>query len=443
MEKTTINLLDVLQQAATLLLDRLHQLWPGVTATLWLELLLVSWAALTSVYAWRHPPLKMMKIAGKFGSIFGAHVVPSTFVFWLVLSKALFTGEAATPTPALDMALAVGMLWFVASILKTSNMGTSQKAYIILFLVGVLGLFITNHLGAVIDMLQGAKLSFGAFSLSLWVLFKAIGVFVGLVWATTGTTRELRRYMGRHRKFTPTMREVIVKVSNISGIVVAAIVSLNMLGLDFTALTVFSGALGIGLGFGLRTVFSNLVSGFILLMDKSVKPGDVIAVDGNHGVITEMNARCVVLQTGDGIELMLPNERLVSSNVMNWSYNSKNVRQKLDVVIAYTADLELAQKLMLTLAREHKRVLRSPAPVVFIKDFVHNGINLELRYWLKDPEEGLADVKSDLLMGIWKQFKQHKIQIPLPQMVLHRGGYEPFATTPANGTFGTNNDEEK
>jgi small-conductance mechanosensitive channel len=175
----------------------------------------------------------------------------------------------------------------------------------------------------------------------------------------------------------------------------------------------------LGVGFGLQKVISNLFSGFILLIDRSIKPGDVIQIDDTFGWVNSLGTRCVSLLTRDGVEYLVPNEHLITEKVTNWSYSSKNVRQKIPIGISYNADLRKAIELVVQVAQDHKRVLENPSPVCRVIAFGDSAIELELRIWISDPVEGVMNIRSDLLLGIWDSFKDNHIDVPFPQRDVH------------------------
>ena len=197
------------------------------------------------------------------------------------------------------------------------------------------------------------------------------------------------------------------------------VIVLHYLGLDLTVFALFGGALGLGLGFGLQKVFANLVSGFILLGDKSIKPGDVIQLGDNYGWINFLGSRYVSVVTRNGIEHLIPNENLITGEVINWSYSQNLVRLKVPVGVAYGSDLEKASELMLAAAADTLRVLKDPKPAYLITGFGDNAVNLEVRVWINDPQNGIASVKSDLFRGIWQRFRDHGIEMPYPQRDVH------------------------
>jgi small-conductance mechanosensitive channel len=203
-------------------------------------------------------------------------------------------------------------------------------------------------------------------------------------------------------------------------------VGLSVSGLDLTTLTIFTGAIGIGLGFGLQAIASNFVSGFVLLMDRSIKPGDVISFTGVGGTSTEgfgwvqeLRGRYVVVRDRDGVEMLVPNQNLITNPVINWSYTDPKVRLKLPVRISYRDDPEMAMRVLLKAAEGHRRILKEPAPVSRLMHFNDYGMDLELRFWIADPQEGVNNVRSDVNRAIWRLFKEHSITIPVAQREVH------------------------
>ena len=218
---------------------------------------------------------------------------------------------------------------------------------------------------------------------------------------------------------TPSMQILLSKTVNITLIVVAIVVATSSLGIDLTAFAFIGGAVGVGIGFGLQKVVSNLVSGLVLLLDRSIKPGDVIAIDETYGQIKDMGARYVSIVTRDGAEYLIPNEDLITSRVINWSYSTKHLRIRISVGVSYDTDIHQARELMVASALSNSRVLRDPGPVCHLTDFGEYSINMELRFWIRDPERGVANVSSEIRMAIWEAFKIHGVEIPFPQRVVH------------------------
>ena len=215
------------------------------------------------------------------------------------------------------------------------------------------------------------------------------------------------------------MRVGISKISKVGLLTVAIILALTEAGVNLASLTVFGGALGVGIGFGLQKIVSNFISGFILLGDRSIRPGDVISVGTNYGWVKELRARYIVVRNRDGVETLIPNENLVTTDVINWSYSDRRVRVRVPVQISYNDDPEQAMAIMEQAATANKRVLTSPEPAVRLMEFADSGIALELRVWMTDPEEGVGNVRSDINLAIWHGFKEAGITIPYPQRDVH------------------------
>jgi small-conductance mechanosensitive channel len=213
----------------------------------------------------------------------------------------------------------------------------------------------------------------------------------------------------------PTQQLLAQKLSAVAIIAVAFFVGIDLVGIDLTALAVFSGAFGLAVGFGFQKTFGNLIAGIILLMDRSIKPGDVIVVGDSFGHVTKIGVRAVSIVTRDGKEHLIPNENLMTQEVENWSYSSRDVRVHIPVGIAYDCDLPLAQKLMIEAAKESKRVLQSPEPRVWLRAFGESSVDHEILVWISDPEAGVGNVQSEILNRLWVLFQENDISIPFPQ----------------------------
>ncbi len=195
--------------------------------------------------------------------------------------------------------------------------------------------------------------------------------------------------------------------------------ALNAVGINLSSLAVFGGALGVGLGFGLQRIASNFISGFILVFDRSIKPGDIITVGDKFGWVEQLNARYVVVRNREGVDTLIPNENLITSEVINWSYADTNVRMIIKVQISYNDDPEQALALMLDCAKVSPRILTEPPPTVRLMAFADSGIELQLRVWIADMEKGTGEIRSAINLAIWRTFKENNITIPYPQRDLH------------------------
>ena len=212
------------------------------------------------------------------------------------------------------------------------------------------------------------------------------------------------------------VRAVLAKALRAMLLLIAVLIALSVAGIDLTVLSVFGGALGVGIGLGLQKLASNYIAGFTILLDRSVRLGDMVTVDTRHGIVTKATSRYVVVRGLDGVEAIVPNEIMVTTTVLNHSYSTPDVRVGVPVQVSYDSDLELAMRLMVEAAHRHARVLReSNPPVVTIQRFADNGIDLELGVWIADPKAGQGNLKSELYLDIWRVFREHGVKIPYPQ----------------------------
>jgi small-conductance mechanosensitive channel len=290
----------------------------------------------------------------------------------------------------------------------------------------VIWVFLSLHLlgwgDTVIGVLDSIGMDLGKTRISVWSIAKLLVTVSLFVVAAMWVARWLERHVLKLDALAPTMRIGIAKFLQAFLVGLSVLVGLNAAGLDLTTLNVLTGAIGIGLGFGLQSIAANFVSGFVLLMDRSIKPGDVISFTGTTGTATEgfgwveeLRGRYVVVRDRDGVSTLVPNQNLITNPVVNWSYSDPRVRLKLPVRVSYQNDPEQAMRLMLESTIGHPRVIQDPAPVARLMSFGDHGIELELRFWIADPQEGVNNVRSDVNRAIWRLFKQHGIVIPVAQ----------------------------
>ena len=253
-------------------------------------------------------------------------------------------------------------------------------------------------------------------------LLTAIRIVVALV-ALYAVVKLLNRLVGqalrRTGKLDATQQLLGQKLAAVAILVAAFFIGIDLVGIDLTALAVFSGAFGLAIGFGLQKTFGNLIAGIILLMDRSIKPGDVIAVGDSFGHVTKIGVRAVSIITRDGKEHLIPNENLMTQEVENWSYSSRDVRIHIPVGVAYDCDLPLAQKLMIEAATASARVLDQPGPTIWLIAFGESGIDHEILVWISDPEAGIGSVQSEVLNRLWVLFAENGIKLPNPQRDIH------------------------
>jgi small-conductance mechanosensitive channel len=351
---------------------------------------------------------------------------PLSALLALVLLKAIFS-HYGQPSQLLEVFIPVLFalacirlcVYFLRKAFTTSPLLKSSESLLAgVIWVGVL-LHLFGWLPTVIGLMDSLAFSLGETRISVLSIFKLFAIialaFTLAIWISELITKRV----SRSEHISPSMKVGFAKFSKFLLITLAFLVALNMVGIDLSSLAVFGGALGVGLGFGLQRIASNFISGFILVLDRSIKPGDIITVGQNFGWVEQLNARYLVVRNREGVETLIPNENLITSEVINWSYTDKNVRVVIKIQISYDDDPEQAMALMMACANASPRVLNDPPPNVRLMNFADNGIELHLRVWIADMENGTGTVKSDVNLAIWRAFKQHGITIPYPQRDLH------------------------
>ena len=280
-----------------------------------------------------------------------------------------------------------------------------------------------HQIADAVRLLDSYGFDVGDYRVSLYRAILIVLVVIGVIVAGRMGSLFARHFFRRIGRLDPTQQLLGEKLASVFLWILFVLIGIDLVGINLTALTVFSGALGLAVGFGLQKTFGNLIAGIILLMDRSIKPGDVIAVnDGKNSVVGQVNRigiRAVSVITRDKKEFLIPNENLMVNQVENWSYSSRDIRIAVPVGVAYGTDIALAERLMLEAAAATDRILADPEPAVRMIALGESAIQFELRIWIDDPEDGLGNVRSDLLKEIWRQFVAHGVQVPFPQRDIH------------------------
>jgi small-conductance mechanosensitive channel len=314
-----------------------------------------------------------------------------------------------------SMALVRGVVFVLRQAFPRATWLAAWERIIAATVWGWLALYITDLAPFVIDAMESVQFHVGKQHIDLWTVLRGIAtIFLTVVFALWIAGVIEARLMRVH-SLDANLRIVGVRVAKAVLTVVAILTSLALVGIDMTALSVFTGALGVGLGFGLQKIASNYVSGFIILLDRSIRIGNIIQVGSDSGEVTQITTRYTVLKHPAGSEFIVPNETLIGSTVQNQTYSDTRIRLATTVGVAYDSDLDLACQLMAEAAASHPRVLAEPAPKVFLTQFADSAINLELGLWISDPEEGKGNIVSDINFAIWRAFREHGVAIPFPQ----------------------------
>ena len=345
-------------------------------------------------------------------------ILPVTMLIGLWL-LALVADCAQLPHHLISSIVGLLTAWVLIRLMTTVVANPSLARALALIAWSLAALNLLGLLDDTLAFLDSLALNLGGTRLSLLGVGKGILAMVALLWVASVASGLAENRFKAIRGLTPSAKVLFGKLSRIALFTVAILLALQSIGIDLTAFAVFGGAIGLGIGFGLQKVFSNLISGVILLLDKSVKPGDVIVIGNTYGEINSLGTRCVSVITRDGTEHLIPNEELISQRVENWSYSNTRVRQRIQVGIDYSSDVHKARDLIIEAASVTARVLPNPAPVCHLKDFGDNAIVLEARVWIDDPQNGTGSVRSALLFKILELFEKNDIHFPYPQRDLH------------------------
>lgn len=345
-------------------------------------------------------------------------------LLWLILAW-IGVGVArglSMPAGVLNLAATLVTAWVVIRLFASfiTNSALSRIVAGGVWLVAALN--IVGLLIPTLEMFDGVAVTAGDLRFSLLTLVKALVWLAGGIWIASLLGRLVEHRVFDVSSLTPSMQVLIIKLARIVFVGIAAVIALAAVGIDLTALTLLTGALGLGVGFGLQKAVANFVSGLSMLLDRSIKPGDVISVGETFGWVSSMGGRFVSVHTRDGLEYLIPNEDLITKQVINWSMSDDRVRIRVPIGVSYKSDVHRARQICVDAAGETPRVIDEPAPLCHLVAFGENAIELELRFWIRDPRNGVANVKSDVLLRIWDRFRAGGIEIPFPQRDLHVSG---------------------
>ncbi|MCF8707216.1 mechanosensitive ion channel family protein [Rhizorhapis sp. SPR117] len=392
----------------------------GTSAGIALLILLLSWF----LARWARPRLYQLWLdkAGTHGEGLGNRIGPilryGCASFFLALTANIWPwGNHAALLLGIILAITTAML--VLHVLRGLHMPGWVSIPVTLIVAIAI---ISNKVGGffpLTDALERIGFDAGTRRFSLLSLLTLTVTAVALFAGVRLANRIIEHGISRMKDLDATQKLLGQKLAGITIIVIAFFVGIDIAGIDLTAFAVFSGAFGLAVGFGLQKTFGNLIAGIILLMDRSIKPGDVIVVGDSIGMVNKIGVRAVSIITRDGKEHLIPNENLMTQEVENWSYSDRNVRVRIPVGVSYSSDIKLAQKLMLQAASDSPRVLRSPKPNVWLSGFGDSSVDHEVLVWISDPESGIGGITSDVLTRLWGLFQEHGVEIPFPQRDIH------------------------
>ncbi len=330
-------------------------------------------------------------------------------VVWLIASVINWLD-----TYLIYLALLFSMAWLLITVITQSIRNRAFRRFVavtgwIYVAISILG--ITENVSLVLD---SADFSISGFRLSLLLLIKISVMLILTLWISISLGNFLERRIHRNQDLTPGLQVLFGKILRITLIVVALVIAISSIGIDLTIFSVLSGAIGVGIGFGLQKVVSNFISGLIILADRSIKPGDTISLGETFGWINELRARFVSVITRDGMEYLIPNEDFITQQVINWSFSNELVRIDVKFGVAYDSDPHQVVEIATAATKEVERVVSYRPSVCWLTGFGDSSLDFVLRFWIKDPQNGLTNIKGEVLMALWDTFKENNINIPYP-----------------------------
>jgi len=403
-------------------------------------LLIVSWQLARSFQPRLEKRIRAMKSVNKrLLRLYAVVLRRMEWIFFAVLNGMALLLVRATGWPGSDYvvktALVLALAWLGIALLSRlirSRALSSVVAGAVWVWVALVVLNIDDDMGRLLD---AAGFEMGGHRLTLLLAIKVLLLVGALLWAAVITGNFLENRIDKLDDLSPSLRVLIGKVIKITLITAAVLIGISSLGFDLTVLAVFSGAIGVGLGFGLQKVVSNFISGIIILMDRSIKPGDTISLGETFGWIRELRARFVSVVTRDGHEYLIPNEDFITTQVVNWSFSDQLVRLDVEFGVSYDSDPHQVIELAIEAAQGCRRVYDGRRPVCWMVAFGDSSLNFILRFWITDPRQGLTNIRGTVLLALWDTFKEHGVNIPFPhrEILMKDWGDVPRAFGPSPG----------
>jgi small-conductance mechanosensitive channel len=356
----------------------------------------------------------------------------STAVFAVLTALARVVMEHSTwPSRSYLLAVAakLAFAWLIIRLVTSVIRNTFIVRLVSLSAWLVTALSILGLLDPTIDTLDSVSIVLGGLRLTPLVLIKLGVLLIVALWLSNLASNFVESRITQSGDLTPSIQVLLVKMIRLGLMVFAVAVVMSAVGINLSALAIFSGAAGVGIGFGLQKIVANFISGIILLADKSVKPGDLVTIGDSTGRISAMKTRYISVAAGDGREFLIPNEDLVTQKVTNWTYTDNNTLVKVNFGTNYDADPRLVCKLAIEIAAAAPRALKGKPPNCILVEFTEAGMKFSLTFWIASPD-GMDSVKSDVMLALWEAFKHENIRVPYPVREIRiRGGALPVETT--------------
>lgn len=418
MEKLWLQLQDLL----TNVWQNVFQTWTIYQALIIAAAFVLSWLIAKRV----EPPLEVwvrgLKLNAGFLRLLAALLRRVEWIAFVILTGAaqwIVTSYTwSSRAFFIKLVFNLGLAWLLVSVLSRIIRSRQLSSLVAMAAWVIVALNLTGYLKPTMAALDSLAFSIGEVRLSVLLLLKTFALLIGLTWLATNTGNFVETRIKGMSDLTPSLRVLMGKFVKIFLVVMAIIVALNSVGMDLTVFAVFSGAIGVGLGFGLQKVVSNFISGVIILLDKSIKPGDTISLGETFGWIRELRSRFVSVVTRDGREFLIPNEDFITEKVINWSFTDKLVRLDVDFGVSYDSDPHLVSRLAIEAAESVDRVSNIKRPVCWMTEFGDSSLNFRSRFWISDPQNGLTNIRGMVMLALWDTFKENNIDIPYPHREL-------------------------
>jgi small-conductance mechanosensitive channel len=355
----------------------------------------------------------------------------------ILMGLAIKAATVPSRSYLIGVAASLATAWVVISIAASLIRNAFVNRMVSVVAWSIAALSIVGLLDDVIAGLDRAGIVIGGLRVTALLALKTAALLLISLWGAVAISNFLDTRLRTYRDLTPSIQVLLGKLARAALVTFAVLIVLGSVGIDFSALAIFSGAVGVGVGFGLQKIVSNLVSGIILLADKSIKPGDVITVGDSFGWVDTMGARYTSVVSRDGREYLIPNEDFITQRVVNWTFSNDRVRNDVKFGVSYGSDPHRVRAAAIAATASVARVLKEPAPTCHLVNFGDSSIDFLLRYWIRDPNDGLGAVRSAVMFALWDAFKRDGIEFPFPQrdmnlkepvrVVVERGGETPPA----------------
>jgi small-conductance mechanosensitive channel len=356
----------------------------------------------------------------------------STAVFAVLMTLArvvMLTSTWPSRSYLLSVAANLAFAWLIIRLVTSVIRNEFIVRLVSLSAWLVAALSILGRLDPTVEALDSVSVVLGDLRLTPLLLIKLAVLLAVALWLTNIASNFVESRITRSGDLTPSIQVLLIKMIRLAFMIFAVAVVMSAVGINLSALAIFSGAAGVGIGFGLQKIVANFISGIILLADKSVKPGDLVTIGDSSGRISAMKTRYISVAAGDGREFLIPNEDLVTQKVTNWTYTDKNTLVKVNFGTNYDADPRLVCKLAIDVAAAAPRAIKGKPPNCILVEFAEAGMKFSLTFWIADPD-GMDNVKSDVMLSLWEVFKREGIRVPYPVREIRiRGGALPVETT--------------